>query len=327
LDTRGLDEGDYDAREDLERFQGQAHVILVTVKLLDQALENLVRHLRTLRGDEPSRPVVLALTCLHEAYPQKQHPEVYPFTGDSAIEETAPVSESLRGALAEKQACFQGLYDHLVPIDLTPPAEGFRDPHYGGQRLKETLFEALPAAYRQTVVHLDEATGELQDLFARHALPYILGYSTLAATAGALPIPWLDLLLLPGIQTRMIYHLAQLYGQPLNGQRFLELASSLGTGILVRQAAREVMKFIPGLGSVAGAGFAGAATFALGKAFCFYFSAVHKGHVPKTEDLRKYYQEQLSHAEAKWRQSKESTSTSLALLQRQAPRSSTHPNA
>jgi len=56
-------------------------------------------------------------------------------------------------------------------------------------------------------------------------LPHIAGYSTLAATAGAIPIPWLDLLILPGIQTRMIYHLAQLYGQPLTGARFVEYRS------------------------------------------------------------------------------------------------------
>ena len=49
-----------------------------------------------------------------------------------------------------------------------------------------------------------------------------------------------------------------------------------------------------------GAAFAGASTFALGKAFCFYYSAVHKGHVPKAEELKRYYQEQLTLAEKAW---------------------------
>src|SRR5207244_3740584 len=107
----------------------------------------------------------------------------------------------------------------------------------------------------------------------------------------AFPIPWLDLLILPGIQTRMVHHLADLYGQPLNAQRFTELAGSVGIGFLVRQAVREVTKFIPFVGSVASGALAGASTYALGKAFCFYYSAVHKGHVPKTEDLKRYYHE------------------------------------
>ena len=120
------------------------------------------------------------------------------------------------------------------------------------------------------------------------------------AAAGAIPIPWLDLLVLPAIQTQMIYHLAQFYGQPLTARRFVELASTLGLGVMMRQAAREVWKFIPYVGSVVGGVLAGASTFALGKAFCFYYSSVHQGHVPKPEDLKKYYRDQLALAERAW---------------------------
>ena len=51
-----------------------------------------------------------------------------------------------------------------------------------------------------------------------------------------MPVPLVDLVLLSGIQTRMIYDLAQLYGQPLTRQRFGELAGALGLGMLGRQA-------------------------------------------------------------------------------------------
>jgi uncharacterized protein (DUF697 family) len=103
----------------------------------------------------------------------------------------------------------------------------------------------------------------------------------------------------------MIYHLAQLYGQPLSGQRFLELAGTLGLGLLVRQAVREVAKVIPGVGSLAGGALAASSTFALGKAFCFYYSAVLAGHTPKPEDIKHYYREQLYQAERLWKRSKE----------------------
>jgi uncharacterized protein (DUF697 family)/predicted GTPase len=301
LDTRGVDESGYDAEEDVARFHALAHVVVVTVKVLDHALENVLENLRKIRRDKPERPVVLALTCLHEAYPQQQHPLPYPFQDSrpGAVDpETVP--EPVRVSLAEQRRRFEGLVDAIVPIDLTPPQEGFNDPNYGGEFLKQTILEALPKAYRQTLITLDEATHELQDLYAKHALPHIMGYSSLAATAGAIPIPWLDLVIIPGIQTRMIYHLARYYGQPLTGQRFLEMASSLGMGVLVRQATREVMKFIPVVGSMAGSALAGASTFALGKAFCYYYSAVHKGHVPNPDDLRRYYQEQLALAEKTW---------------------------
>ncbi len=98
----------------------------------------------------------------------------------------------------------------------------------------------------------------------------------------------------------MIYRLARLYGQPLSGRRFLELASTLGMGLVFRQAIREVVKFIPVVGEVAGATLAGTTTFALGKAFCYYYSAVCKGHVPRTEELKQYYHEQLNLASKLW---------------------------
>ena len=73
LDTRGFDEPSYDVREDLAQFDRRAHLIIVTVKALDHALERLLEHLRTIRSSQSRRPILLALTCLHEAYPQQQH--------------------------------------------------------------------------------------------------------------------------------------------------------------------------------------------------------------------------------------------------------------
>src|SRR5215468_2983516 len=49
LDTRGLDEPGYDPSEDLARFDEQAHVVVVTVKALDHAQENVAKHLTTIR--------------------------------------------------------------------------------------------------------------------------------------------------------------------------------------------------------------------------------------------------------------------------------------
>jgi uncharacterized protein (DUF697 family) len=257
--------------------------------------------------------VVLALTCLHEGYPQQQHPSTYPYAGSSPESngnnrvsvgpwhvDPQAVPEELRRSLAEQVRRFEGLHDLAVPIDLTRPEEGYAEANFGGEELKHALIELLPSAYRQTLVTFEEAQQALGDLFVKRALPHIVGYSTLAATAGAFPIPWVDLLVLPSIQSRMIYSLAELYGQPLDAKRFLEVASTLGTGVMLRQATREVVKFIPYVGAVAGGALAGASTFALGKAFCYYYQRVHQGHLPKAEDLRRYYREQLASAQAAW---------------------------
>jgi uncharacterized protein (DUF697 family) len=311
LDTRGLDEPGYQPSEDLESFAASAQVVIVTIKLLDHAQESCVRHLQALRKAQPSRPILLLVTCLHEAYPLAQHPTIYPFVGDwltkwlhegtpFATDESHPclaVDGPVRRSLLTHEEAFGGLIDVLLPVDLTRVEDGFAEPHFGGDALKSQLMELLPNAYRQTLLMLEEANKKLTDSFSLHALPHILGYSSLAATAGAVPVPFLDLLLLPAIQARMIYHLARLYGQPLSGARFLELAGSLGLGLVMRQASREILKFIPYVGSIAGGLVAGASTLALGKAFCYYYSAVHQGQVPRPEDLRRYYQAQFHQAE------------------------------
>jgi uncharacterized protein (DUF697 family)/predicted GTPase len=306
LDTRGLDEPGYDPREDLAQFNDRAHVLLVTVKALDHAQANMLEHLRTIRQAKPSRPVLLALTCLHEAYPQQQHPLPYPLPPEGKSLPPSPaLPADLTRSLEEQRRRFEGLVDRIVAIDLTPAEEGFNDPDYGGPLLRQVLLELLPAAFRQTLLSLTETSRELQEFFAQQALPHILAYSSLAASAAALPVPVVDLVLLSSIQTRMVYHLAQLYGQPLSAQRFLEIASTLGLGMLARQGTRMLIKCIPYfgsiLGSVASGALGGASTFALGKAFCYYYQAVHQGHVPKTEELRRYYREQLTQAEKAWK--------------------------
>jgi len=297
LDTRGLEERDYDPAEDLARFSELAHVVIVTVRVMDQAQERVLGPLRTIRAARPGRPVLLVLTCLHEAYPQQQHVLPYPF-GTPAEEVLVP--EPLRLNIVEQKRRFAELVDRVVCVDLTRPEEGFNDPNYGGEALKRALLELLPHAHRQTLLCIEAATGALRDWHEQRAYPHILAYSTLAAAAGAIPVPFVDVLLLPGIQMRMVYQLAQLYGQPLTGERFWELAGALGLGLIARQAARSVAKFIPGLGSVLGAAIAGSSTFALGKTFCYYYSAVLSGHVPQAEDLRRYFHQQQAEVEKRW---------------------------
>jgi uncharacterized protein (DUF697 family)/predicted GTPase len=307
LDTRGLDEPGYDPAEDVARFENEAHVVLVVVKALDHAQQNVLATLKRLRSAQRRRHVVLVLTCLHEAYPQQQHPLPYPFGPDAQLPPDAPPQlADLATSIAEQKRRFDGLVDRVVAVDLTPPEEGFNEPNYGGEALRQILLDVLPAAQAQSLRTLELAQKQLRDLYSGRAQPTILGYATLAGTAGAVPIPFVDLALISAVQTSMVYELAKLYGQPLTAHRLYELASALGLGILSRQAGRALIKVIPGLGtvigSVAGGALAAASTYALGQAFCYYYRAVLEGHVPDPADLRRYYKDQLDQAETAWKQ-------------------------
>ncbi len=134
--------------------------------------------------------------------------------------------EDLRRSLAEQTRRFAGLVDRVVPLDITPPAEGFQEPDYGGAALKSALLDVMPSAYRQTFLAA-EGPGGLADLYTQQFLSYILSYSVLALSAGAIPVPGVTLLILPTIQKRMVRHLAELHGQPFQAEHFTELAASL----------------------------------------------------------------------------------------------------
>ena len=327
LDTRGLGEVGYDPAEDLATFDAQTHVIVVVARGMDHALVDLIEPLKQVRAARPTRPVVLALTCLHEAYPFEQHPEPDPFgsgrgskvEGRSSEKETeAPPSSSspfdprystlnpnLQRSLAEQQQRFSGLVDRIVPIDLTKPEEGFAQPELGGRRLEEALIEVLPAACRQALLHLDDVRKSLADLTARQALPTIIKYSSLAATAAATPLPLLDIPAVMALQTRLIYVLADLYDQKMNIELLTKMAGAAAGQMALRFAVKAPLKLIPILGQTANAAMAFAYTFSLGKACCWYFGEVRHGHVPSPEDLNKVWGEQLEQAVAVWRNRRE----------------------
>jgi uncharacterized protein (DUF697 family)/predicted GTPase len=299
LDTRGLGEVNYDPTEDLRQFDAQTHVVVVTVRAMDHALDEVVAPLERIRAAKPSRPVVLALTALHDAYPGEQHPEPDPF-GDGPPWPNQLPADLLRSLNAQRDR-FAGRVDRMVPIDFTPPEEGFAEPNFGGRRLDDALVAALPAAYRQAFLSLHDVRRSLQNLTVRKALPLIITYSSLAATAAAVPTPWVDIPVVMGLQTHLVYRLAELYGQRLETDLLLKLAGAVGGRLLARFAVRAPLKFIPFLGQTANAAMAFAYTYSLGQACCWYFGEVKAGHMPSAEDLNRVWGEQLESAVVTWK--------------------------
>ena len=298
LDTRGLGETRYDPSEDIRQFGSSTHVVIVTVRALDHALAEVVEALRAIRKAAPTRPVLLAATCLHEAYPGQQHPQPDPF--DSALL-SDQLPTDLRRSIAAQDERFAGLVDRVVPLDLTPSEDGFREPDFGGARLKEALLAMLPAAYRQTLLTLHDCMASLKDLNDRRALPIVIGHSMLAASAAAVPLPWLDIPVVAAIQTHLVYRLAGVYGQQLGVRTLLEMAGPIGGRLLARQIVRETLKFIPLVGVAANAALAYAYTYGLGKACGWYFGQVRQGNAPSAQELEQVWHDHLTQAAQLWK--------------------------
>jgi len=299
LDTRGLGEVHYDPDEDLRAFGAETQVMIVVVRAMDHAVAEIVQALRKIRKAAPSRPVILALTALHDAYPGQQHPEVDPF-GQGPFPLADSLHPDLQRSLELQYERFAGLFDRAVPIDLTPVEEGFAEPDFGGDRLKSAIIESLPAGYRQTLLQLEEVVAPLKDYTWKRAMPVILGTSTLAATAAAIPAPWVDIPIVMGLQTHLAYKLARIHRQRIDAQTIAHVTGGIGGRVAVRMAIRESLKFIPWVGMAANAAAAFAYTFAGGMVWNWYFTEIRDGHVPTEAELRNFYKDQLQRATELW---------------------------
>lgn len=296
LDTRGLGEAGYDPAEDIERFDADAHMLIVTVRLMDHALSEMVETLRKIRAARPSRPALLVLTCVHEAYPGEQHPEPDP-VDSGRWPEQAP--EDIQRSFQRQQERFATLVDRVVMVDLTRADDGYHNPNLGGQQLTNALVELLPSALRDTLVSWRDARGAFRDLMTRRAEPYILGYSVAAASAAAVPVPWVDLPVVFAIQAHLVAKLSQMHDQPTT-KELLQALGPLSARVLTRFALRELLKAVPVVGQAANAALAFSYTYAMGKACVWYLQRSRDGHVPSTESLKEIWQAEIESARRLW---------------------------
>lgn len=100
---------------------------------------------------------------------------------------------------------------------------------------------------------------------------WILSAGAAATSVGALPVPGSDFVPLVGIQVSLILKLSSLYDQPISKANAKELIIATVVGNAGKAVFRQVVKFVPGAGSVVGASVAGGTTVALGHAIKYIY--------------------------------------------------------
>ena len=153
---------------------------------------------------------------------------------------------------------------------------------YGLDVLIKVMGEALPDELMDTlqnvqIVALDEKK--------RHAQAAVATAALAAAGEGAAPIPFSDCALLVPTQLTMIASITVTFGFDVNKSIITALLSStIGAGgatVLGKTIVSNLLKFIPGAGTVAGgaisAGTAGVITAALGEAYIGIMELAFKG--------------------------------------------------
>ena len=101
---------------------------------------------------------------------------------------------------------------------------------------------------------------------SRTANKWILAAGGSAATIGAIPIPGADFVPLTALQVGLMLRLSTLYGKPISKDNAKELILATITGNVGKTIFRQIVKFVPGAGTVVGASVAGGMTLALGYA-------------------------------------------------------------
>ncbi len=271
----------------------RARVLILTTKITDFATDTLRQIVDQIRQQHPEVPCLLVVTCLHEVYPagMGDHP-AYP-----------PEVDAVDRAFAAIQRSFAGLYDQAVMIDFTLEEDGFTPTFYGLERFINVLADLLPEAEARAIHQLldGDAGQQLGNLYRDAGRRYILPFAIMAATLAAVPLPFATMPVLTAVQVSLVSLLGQLYGQTLSPSQAGGVVSAIGGGFLAQAIGRELIKFIPGFGSVIAASWAAAYTWALGEAACVYFGDLMGGKKPDPKRIQATMKESFEAAKERFR--------------------------
>jgi uncharacterized protein (DUF697 family)/predicted GTPase len=291
-DTVGLGDGQSETSEVVQELLGtveldkrQAKVMILTVKINDFATDTLRTIAQSIRSRHPEIPCLLAVTCLHEAYPdvQMDHP-AYP-----------PEIAEVDRAFAQIQQDFAGLFDRAILVDFTLEEDGYTEVFYGLEKLMEDLSALLPKAEAKAMQQLlsDRDTDQIGNIYRTTARRYIAPFAIMAGALAAVPLPLATMPVLTAVQVSMVGLLGRLYGQQLTPSQAGGVVSTIAGGFIAQAIGRELVKFIPGFGAVIAASWATAYTVSLGEAAVVYFGDLMGGKKPDGDRIQNVMQDQF----------------------------------
>ena len=269
--------------QELEQSSERARILILTVKITDFATDTLKQITDQLRQKYANIPCLLTVTCLHEVYPPDvvDHPSYPP--------EYATVKRAFEAIATD----YAELCDRAILIDFTREEDEYIPVFYGLEALTDALAELLPEAESRAIYQLlDENVGqELGNLYRDTARRYIIAFATIAATLAAVPLPFATMPVLTALQISLVGLLGKLYGQTLTLSQAGGIVSAIAGGFLAQAIGRELIKFIPGLGSAIAASWAAAYTWSLGEGACVYFGDLMGGKKPDPQQIQEVMQE------------------------------------
>lgn len=258
LDTRGLEVGRDNAAliEELEDYlhgmrrrplAEQLHVAWYCVRAGDRRFESTeADFIRALHG--LGLPVILVLTQVQRAG-GRVHPD----------------AEALAASIASLELPIQ---DGLIHYTMAKGDEFTGQEAYGLQGLLDATFRGAPEGVAHAITAAQQIDFERKRERSEKAIKAATGAAT---TAGASPIPFSDAAILVPIQIGMMASIAVTYGVPIERSTAASLAATAAATTVGRTLVTNMLKFVPGAGTVVAAPIsatvAGTFTFAMGRAW------------------------------------------------------------
>ena len=163
-------------------------------------------------------------------------------------------------------------------------------------RLTRHISESLTDGMQDAFIAQQKADIALKE---KRIKSLVYSKATICAATGMIPIPMADILIIAPIQVTMVVNIGYFYEAELSKTRIFELITTLGAGVGLRETARQLVKLIPGYGSLISASIAFAGTVALGESANLWFK---NGMKIDLDELKSVFQKAKRKAEREYKQ-------------------------
>ena len=285
MDTRGLGEVGYDPKDDIAALGKTSQALLIVMKLKDAEQSAVLNAIKLIRKSN---------TRIRREHVMVVH------TAATEINDEHDRHRAVTTKQAQVEKAWGSSLGYCVVDFFESETDGVLN-GFGSDALNEMISSRLPelSIWLQKSEHENAEQANYNRLRSE-----ILWYATAVASSDALPA--VGLFSVPAIQGKMLHSLAQHYGIEWDMRSFANFTGALGASALLRYslilAGRQLIKFIPIYGQIAGMAMAFtlsySSTYAIGRAACSYLYH-KKNNTPLTDnDLKDVYKEAVSQGKA-----------------------------
>ena len=288
-----------------------------SIETLVSDIQNLIE--KSIQSEDPNQAIHCVWYCINTQSSRIEQTEMdfIKTLVNKTKNYNVPVIIILTQAYPKKKvaAMREAIQDTYLPVHEIVPVlaedveldDDYIIKAYGLDKLVEVINYVLPTRVKDTFVAIQTAS---LDLKKKKAQMIVKLAAAAAAVTGAVPIPFSDAAILVPTQISMLVKITSSFGLSVEKAAMVGVISATigttGTTILGKSAVSNLLKFIPGAGTVIGGAISGATaaalTASLGEAYIAIMIKVTKGEMEISDlatskgqaELRNEFEKQMN---------------------------------